>query len=373
MSSRLFFYSFPRLLMQAVCDALNVSSSVVSAGLAASNCMCIIFFSFIFYLGGPPVQPSVEKCGFQRSGKMTQAARSEQKNAESSSADFKEVLYALSTSSVLCAISNGVARHLGKPGWTLWIVSLLTVMIASVYPAGLARLKAGGEILASVFLQMFFCVVGLSAHIPTLLSVGPQLFLFSIVQIAIHLSIVLAVWSLSGKISKREALVASNAAVGGAFRLLPLTLQHLRINDRYSHHAYAFRTNNSACTVRFEGMGRFEVARHPRRHPRICISDPVWDLSRPTGVAATVFSSSMIKQKMSSLHCITRLSSCYPSSCSNPDISDSGSLVPRNTLSCIARVATGSIHSPLPYASAIVAHPSSACVPASGPLQTSRK
>ena len=63
-------------------------------------------------------------------------------------------------------------------------------------------------------LQIFFAAIGANGSIQQVLSTAPQLFLFSLVQIAVHLVLILAAgWTLG--FTRRDVLLASNANVGG--------------------------------------------------------------------------------------------------------------------------------------------------------------
>lgn len=62
--------------------------------------------------------------------------------------------------------------------------------------------------------QIFFAAVGAAGSIRTVIQTAPSLFLFSSIQIGIHLAIILAAGKLLG-FSRKDVLLASNANVGG--------------------------------------------------------------------------------------------------------------------------------------------------------------
>ena len=62
--------------------------------------------------------------------------------------------------------------------------------------------------------QIFFAAVGAAGSIRIVMRTAPSLFLFSTVQISIHLAITLGVGKLFG-FQRRDLLLASNANVGG--------------------------------------------------------------------------------------------------------------------------------------------------------------
>lgn len=61
---------------------------------------------------------------------------------------------------------------------------------------------------------MFFATVGANGSVANVIKTAPSLFVFSLVQIAVHLVIILGVGKLF-KFEMRELLLASNANVGG--------------------------------------------------------------------------------------------------------------------------------------------------------------
>lgn len=62
--------------------------------------------------------------------------------------------------------------------------------------------------------QAFFTVVGVSGSIKSVISTAPSIFLFSLVQIAVHLAVILGFGKLL-RFDLKLLLIASNANVGG--------------------------------------------------------------------------------------------------------------------------------------------------------------
>ena len=66
------------------------------------------------------------------------------------------------------------------------------------------------------FLQFFFATVGMSGAISKVLTMAPLLFVFSFLQVAIHLALILLIGrSKIFNYSLKEVILASNANVGG--------------------------------------------------------------------------------------------------------------------------------------------------------------
>ena len=63
--------------------------------------------------------------------------------------------------------------------------------------------------------QIFFAAVGGAGSIRMVMATAPSLFLFSSIQIGVHLALIMAAGKLLG-IERKDVLLASNANVGGA-------------------------------------------------------------------------------------------------------------------------------------------------------------
>ncbi len=68
--------------------------------------------------------------------------------------------------------------------------------------------------LCCLLYQIFFAAVGAAGSIRIVMRTAPSLFLFSTIQISIHLAITLGVGKLFG-FQRKDLLLASNANVGG--------------------------------------------------------------------------------------------------------------------------------------------------------------
>lgn len=62
--------------------------------------------------------------------------------------------------------------------------------------------------------QVFFTVIGASGNIWSVINTAPGIFMFALVQIAIHLAVILGLGKLFG-FELKLLLIASNANVGG--------------------------------------------------------------------------------------------------------------------------------------------------------------
>eukprot|EP00850_Spirogloea_muscicola_P012015 SM000076S21836 [mRNA] locus=s76:482172:483992:- [translate_table: standard] len=193
----------------AVCEALQASPSVVAAGLAADNLICALYFTTLFALasGIPPEPLVVEDLGGQDNAAIEEGR---------STMRVLDVATALAASAAICTLGVRLSARFGIPGTSIPIVTALVVALSTAFPSVLGPLPPSSEALAGVLMQVFFATVGASGSLSQVMVTAPSLFIFSLVQVAAHLALVLATGRLAG-LQRREVLLASNANVGGPY------------------------------------------------------------------------------------------------------------------------------------------------------------
>lgn len=189
----------------AISEALETSPSVLTAGLAADNVICAIYFATLFALAS--------KIPAESSASAADAGLSE----ESESGNKLPVLQtatALTVSFIICKTAIVVTKYFGIQGGSLPAVTAIVVILATIFPNQFAYLAPSGEAMALILMQVFFTVIGAQGSIRSVISTAPSIFLFSLVQIAVHLAIILGVGKLV-RFELKSLLIASNANVGG--------------------------------------------------------------------------------------------------------------------------------------------------------------
>ena len=239
----------------AVADILKISPELVAASMAADNVVVALYFAFLFLISVPerndedeaaipvgveqqttslpPSQTTPEQCPipfFRNSASspsgeaMTPAAIpsapvvpavavQRQQPRSSDGFGLLRLMAALSVGLVLCTLSQALAAQLGGTS-PLLLVSLLAVIVATLFPASMGRVSKAGGVLGVVCMQFFFAVTGGMGHIGTVMRYGPSVFWHTSIQIAVHFLFTTVVGKWLG-ISFRELIVASNANVGG--------------------------------------------------------------------------------------------------------------------------------------------------------------
>jgi uncharacterized membrane protein len=183
------------------------AGALLSAGVAADNLVMAVYFAVLFAL--PSVPFVARRYPPRRSNTQAGAVVLPESAAPTASG----LVTSLAFSAVLCAASFAVAAWWGVPAGGILILTALAVAAATFVPSLPSRLGGCTE-LGVVLMQVFFATIGASAHVGTVLKVGPILFVFAALILAIHLSVIL----LGGKLLRLELpeiLIASNANMGG--------------------------------------------------------------------------------------------------------------------------------------------------------------
>lgn len=189
----------------AISEALQVSPSVLAAGLAADNVLCAVYFTTLFALASRiPAEPSssTAEVGF------------DEKSASGNKLPVLQTATALAVSFAICTSAGYVIKYFGIQGGSLPVITAIVVVLATIFPDQFAYLAPSSESMALILMQVFFTVIGASGSIRNVISTAPSIFLFSLVQITVHLAFILGFGKLFG-FELRLLLIASNANVGG--------------------------------------------------------------------------------------------------------------------------------------------------------------
>jgi len=185
------------------------SPDLLAAGVAADNLVMTLYFLVLFAL---PSVAWLRRRYPQRAGIASGGSESSPlSSAEPITA--LGLLTALAFAATTCAGGFALAVAAGAPAAGILILTALAVLAATLFPRRLAAL-AGADQLGVVLMQVFFATIGAGAHVGTVLRVGPSLFVFAAVILAVHLAVLL----LAGRLVRadlKELVVASNANMGG--------------------------------------------------------------------------------------------------------------------------------------------------------------
>jgi len=227
----------------AICDVLNAPSNLVAAALAADNVIVALYFLFLFAVAAPSkddfeVKKNIkivksEVCPLKTAGIIPFSAETNERSAvvdESSvttiapteiaskiasapeQITIASMASSLSVALVVVAMSE-IFQHLYGMN-TILSASVITVLLATLFPTHVGSLSKSGSAIGTVFMQLFFAVTGAQGHITTVLRVAPGIFVHSFIQVAIHFLVAVQLGKLF-KLPFREIVLSSNANVGG--------------------------------------------------------------------------------------------------------------------------------------------------------------
>ena len=207
-----------------VAETLHTSAELVAAGIAADNLVTAIYFATLFGLSND-IPPEKEEAAVQQlqeqEGGDTEKANggnilkliNKQKEETPPGLDY---LKALTISSAICLVGTFASDVFLKGSISsLPIISLVAVAAATLFPKHMSTVTVAGGHIAVVCMNLFFAVTGASGLISKVFSSAPRLFMYSVLQLAGHLSFIVGVGHYLFRIPMREVLVASNANVGG--------------------------------------------------------------------------------------------------------------------------------------------------------------
>lgn len=197
----------------AVAESLGLrSGDLLSAGIAADNLVMALYFLVLFAL---PSIPSLRRLYAQRHHEQPghENAAGPEVPGASPLPSLAGTIHALLAATLFCAAGFALAEIAGWGAARILLVTALTVAFASALPRAAARLE-GAEVLGMLLMQVFFAVIGASAHVAIVLRVGPSLFLFAAVILAVHLAVILAL-GFALRLDLLEIVIASNANIGG--------------------------------------------------------------------------------------------------------------------------------------------------------------
>ncbi|CAN6485199.1 unnamed protein product [Victoria cruziana] len=189
----------------AVSKALNISSSALTAGLAADNVTCALYLASLFALAAkiPP-----DMSATRNESQMTMD------NETSSEVQVLDSATAIALSFAICKFSILFTKAFHIQGGNLASITGIVIVLATLFPHQFKSLAPAGEGAALILIQLFFTVIGASGSVWNVIYNAPSILLFALVQIAVHLAFLLGVGKLLG-FDRKLLLLASNANIGG--------------------------------------------------------------------------------------------------------------------------------------------------------------
>lgn len=128
--------------------------------------------------------------------------------------DLVHISFALALSAAICWVSTWIAHATGFSHYSLFIVTLIAVAIANLFPKQMTALQGDFE-LGMFVMYIFFAMIGASTDMTAFLTAAPVYFVFGLVIILVHVAFVLLVARIL-RSDLAEAIIGSGANIVGA-------------------------------------------------------------------------------------------------------------------------------------------------------------
>ena len=181
--------------------------ALLSAGTAADNLIMTLYFLMIFAL------PGVQRVRAQFRNRPAVDVHDTPSLRAPRSMNLSKLSTALAIAFAFCATGFALAQVAGLKSIGILLITVISLFAATAFPKYMSTLE-GAPQLGVLMMQLLFSVIGASAHIQTVIQVGPILLLYAALILAVHFTASM----LGGKLCRcdlREVVVASNANVGG--------------------------------------------------------------------------------------------------------------------------------------------------------------
>ena len=180
-------------------------ASFFSAATAVDNLFSAVYLGFLALL--PGWRWLTSKFVAHDSGEQVETATGESISAMSLS-------LALAAALTIVAVGDALVTGFGLDGWRYVLISALTLLVATVFPA-LPKLLAGSFELGVALSFVFFAAIAAGANLIAMIQVAPLLILLVFILLSVHALLTFGLGSLLG-LTLPELIIASNAAVLGA-------------------------------------------------------------------------------------------------------------------------------------------------------------
>jgi uncharacterized membrane protein len=124
-----------------------------------------------------------------------------------------DLALALGLATLACAAGIELAARLGQPAYAILYITLAMVAIATLGRRWLKTI-AGPELAATLFMYLFFAMLGAGADLGAMWGAAPALFAYVLVIFAVHIAFLL-VGARICRLNHAEIVIASTACIGG--------------------------------------------------------------------------------------------------------------------------------------------------------------
>lgn len=193
----------------AVAEAIGFRDPTsLAAGVAIDNVVGLAYLLMVGAIAGW----SVFQLRFAwRAGLLTQAATGD--DGVQRAPTVVDLALLLGLAALACAAGSAMAGMLGQANYSILFITVLMVAMATLGRRWLAPI-VGAELVATIFMYLFFALLGAGANLGAMLGAAPALFAYVLVIFLVHIAFVLAGARLC-RLNYGEIVIASTACIGG--------------------------------------------------------------------------------------------------------------------------------------------------------------
>lgn len=192
----------------AVAESINFNDpATLAAAVAIDN---VLGVSYFILLGSAAVSPWLMRYLPQNEVLGPLDVSTSQSDQPVTTMD---VSVAMAIAAGACAIGQVLANISGLGDYSILFTTALMIMAATLFSIRLGSLQSP-ELIATIFMYLFFVLLGAGADVSAMVSSAPSIFFFVSLIFAVHLVIMLIGCKLF-RIGYDEAIIASSACIGG--------------------------------------------------------------------------------------------------------------------------------------------------------------
>ena len=195
----------------AVSQVVEMTETEFTTALGASSIVSILALMMLIAL--PSIRWIVKFLPISMDHAMPESENQDLQEEKRPKVRLRHISGVLALSFSICAVASAIAGLIGQPQYTIMFVTVLTIIVANLVPRAMDKLEGEFE-LGMIFMYVFFAMVGSSTSLTGIASAAMILFVYGMLIIVLHISIVLVAARLM-KVDLAEAIVASGAALVG--------------------------------------------------------------------------------------------------------------------------------------------------------------
>lgn len=193
----------------AVAEAIGFRDATsLAAGVAIDN---VVGLGYLLLVGGIAGWSVFQRSFAWRADNLTEAVDGDRSVERAPT--IIDLAAALGLAALACAAGGAAASAIGQPTYGILFVTVIMVAIATLGRRWLGSIT-GHELAATLFMYLFFALLGSGANIGAMLGAAPALFAYVLIIFAVHIVFLLAGARLC-KLNHAEIVIASTACIGG--------------------------------------------------------------------------------------------------------------------------------------------------------------